>query len=196
MDWAILCGCPSISPARLLQVTISTALSRSRLLTAILILSLIMISVPFSQLPQWLRGKESACNTGTAGDAGVIPGSERSRRGGHTNPLQYSCLENPMVRGSLWATVQSKLLRAFEELISLTPQGPCQGVKSCSLWDVSLPINSPLTNPVLPPHLHPHLIQPPMYTLPTLGTTCWPGTAAPSPPPESTSLLWSGDAVT
>ena len=37
-------------------------------------------------------GKESACNTG---DQGSIPGSGRSPGGGHGNPLQYSCLENP-----------------------------------------------------------------------------------------------------
>ena len=34
-----------------------------------------------------------------------IPGSGRSSGGGHDNPLQYSCLENPMDRGAWWATV-------------------------------------------------------------------------------------------
>ena len=38
-------------------------------------------------------------------DIGSIPGSGRSSGGGHGNPLQYSCLENPMDRGALWATV-------------------------------------------------------------------------------------------
>ena len=38
-------------------------------------------------------------------DAGLIPGSERSPGGEHGNPLQYSCLENPMDRGAWWATV-------------------------------------------------------------------------------------------
>ena len=47
-------------------------------------------------------GKESACN---AGDMGSIPGSGRSPGEGNGNPLQYSCLENPMDRGPLWATV-------------------------------------------------------------------------------------------
>ena len=37
--------------------------------------------------------KESACN---AGDLGLIPGLGRSPREGNGNPLQYSCLENPM----------------------------------------------------------------------------------------------------
>ena len=44
-------------------------------------------------------GKESACN---AGDQGLIPGLGRSSGGGHGNPLQYSCLENPMDRGAWW----------------------------------------------------------------------------------------------
>ena len=47
-------------------------------------------------------GKESACN---AGDLGSIPGLGRSAGGGHSNPLQYSCLENPMDRGAWWATI-------------------------------------------------------------------------------------------
>ena len=47
-------------------------------------------------------GKESTCKTG---DMGPIPGSGRSSGGGHGNPLQYSCLENPMDRGAWWATV-------------------------------------------------------------------------------------------
>ena len=66
------------------------------------------ISLRFLQflgLPWWLRGKESACNAGAAGDMGLIPGSGRSPGGGHGNPLQYSCLENPMDRGAWWATV-------------------------------------------------------------------------------------------
>ena len=42
-------------------------------------------------------GKESACN---AGDAGSLPGLGRSHREGNDNPLQYSCLENPMDGGT------------------------------------------------------------------------------------------------
>jgi len=41
-------------------------------------------------------GKESACDTGDAGDASSILGSGRSSGGGHGNRLQYACLENPM----------------------------------------------------------------------------------------------------
>ena len=39
------------------------------------------------------------------GDLGSIPGSGRSPGEGNGNPLQYSCLENPMDRGAWWATV-------------------------------------------------------------------------------------------
>ena len=58
-------------------------------------------------LPWWLRGKESACSAGAAGDARLIFGSGRSAGGGHGNRLQYSCLENPMDRGAWRATVNS-----------------------------------------------------------------------------------------
>ena len=47
-------------------------------------------------------GKESACN---AGDGGSIPGSGRFPREGNGNPLQYSCLGNPVDRGAWQATV-------------------------------------------------------------------------------------------
>ena len=41
----------------------------------------------------WLSGKESDCDAEAAGNpVGSIPGSGRSRGGGHGNPLQYSCL--------------------------------------------------------------------------------------------------------
>ena len=50
-------------------------------------------------------GKESACNAGGTGDRGLIPGWGRSPGRGHGNPLQYSCLENPVDRGAGWATV-------------------------------------------------------------------------------------------
>ena len=49
------------------------------------------------------RDGKSTCH---AGEAGLIPGSGRSPGGEHSNPLQYSCLENPMGRGAWQATVQ------------------------------------------------------------------------------------------
>ena len=57
-----------------------------------------MICTTFG-LSRWHSGKE------TVRDMGSIPGSGRSPEGGHRNPLQYSCLENPMDRGAWWAIV-------------------------------------------------------------------------------------------
>ena len=80
-------------------------------------------------------GKESACNVG---DQSSIPGSGRSPGEGNGNPLQYSCLENPMDGGAWWATVLGvtksrteqlhsslmgyvpKLFHTFSSLLSLT----------------------------------------------------------------------------
>ena len=47
--------------------------------------------------PGGSNSKESTC---TGGDLDLIPGLGRSPGGGHGNPLQYSCLENPMDRGA------------------------------------------------------------------------------------------------
>ena len=55
--------------------------------------------------PSGSDSKESACN---AGDAGLIPGSGRSPGEGNGNPLQFSCLENPMDRGAWQATMESQ----------------------------------------------------------------------------------------
>ena len=48
-----------------------------------------------------LEGKNLPANAGDIRDAGLIPGSGRSPGGGHGNPLQYSCLENPCGQRSL-----------------------------------------------------------------------------------------------
>ena len=52
--------------------------------------------------PRWLSGEESACD---ARVVGLILGLGRSPGEGNGNPPQYSCLENPIDRGSWWATV-------------------------------------------------------------------------------------------
>ena len=49
--------------------------------------------------------KNLSANTGDLRDTGSIPGLGRSPGEGNGNPLQYSCLENPMDRGAWWATV-------------------------------------------------------------------------------------------
>ena len=56
------------------------------------------ISIIKSELARWISGKESVY----AGDMSSIPGLGRFPGG---NPLQYSCLANPMDRGAWWATV-------------------------------------------------------------------------------------------
>ena len=58
--------------------------------------------IVYVAVAQWLNSKEFACNVG---DGGLNPVSGRSPGGGHENPLQYSCLENSMDRGSWRATV-------------------------------------------------------------------------------------------
>ena len=50
-------------------------------------------------------GSEVKASAWNAGDLGSIPGSGRSPGKGNGNPLQYSCLENPMEGGAWWATV-------------------------------------------------------------------------------------------
>ena len=61
-----------------------------------------MMYFPTRGFPGGSEDKASACNVG---DPGSIPGLGRSPGEGNGNPLQYSCLENPMDRGAWWATV-------------------------------------------------------------------------------------------
>ena len=67
-------------------------------------------------LPRWLGGKEPACD---AGDAGSVPGWGRSPAGRHSNPLQYSCLENLMDRGDWrgrWSIGSQKVRHEWSDL--------------------------------------------------------------------------------
>ena len=61
-------------------------------------------------------GKEAACN---AGDAGSIPVSGRHPGEEHGNPLQYSCLENPMDRGA-WRAVVYRVAKSWIQLKQLS----------------------------------------------------------------------------
>ena len=70
--------------------------------------------------PHTSVGKESACN---AGDPGSIPGSGRSPGGGHGNALQCSFLQNPMGRGTGWATGHG-VTRIGHDLATESPQPP------------------------------------------------------------------------
>ena len=75
-------------------------------------------------MARWV--KNPLANAGDAGDLGSIPGSGRSPGGEYGNPLQYSCLENPMDRGAWWATVygvaksQTGLKRLSTHIVSTT----------------------------------------------------------------------------
>ena len=58
-----------------------------------------------SVLSTFPGGSEDKASAWNAGDAGSVPGLGRSSGEGNGNPLQYSCLENPMDRGAWQATV-------------------------------------------------------------------------------------------
>ena len=60
--------------------------------------------------------KNLSANAGNVRDEGLIPGSGRSLERGNGNPLQYSCLENPMDRGA-WPAI---VLRAAKSLTRLS----------------------------------------------------------------------------
>ena len=49
--------------------------------------------------------KNLPASAGDIRNVGLIPGSGKSPGGGHGNPLQYTCIENPMIRGAWRATV-------------------------------------------------------------------------------------------
>ena len=76
----------------------------------------------FRGFPGGSDGKESACDEG---DPGLIPGLGRSPGGGHGNPLQYSCLENPHGQRSLvgYSTWGRKELSATEWLRTTQHRG-------------------------------------------------------------------------
>ena len=59
--------------------------------------------------------KNPPANAGGIRDMGSIPGSGRSPGGGHDNPLQYSCLENPMDRG-VWSATLHGVAKSWTRL--------------------------------------------------------------------------------
>ena len=66
-------------------------------------------------LPGGSDCKESACNEG---DSGMIPGSGRSPGEGNGNPLQYSCLENSMDKGT-WQTTVPVVIKSWTQLTTI-----------------------------------------------------------------------------
>ena len=85
--------------------------------------------------------RDSACN---AGDLGSIPGSWRCPGGGHGNPLQSSCLENPMDRGVWWVAVH-RVAKSQSWLKWLSTHMGLLG-KSRTLTILRLSSNEPETN--------------------------------------------------
>ena len=85
--------------------------------------------IRYHGLPCGSDGRKSACN---ASDLGSIPRSGRSPGEGNGNPLQYSCLENPMDRGAWQATVhqvaksQTRLKKLSMCIITCTHLVECQ----------------------------------------------------------------------
>ena len=67
--------------------------------------------------------KNRPANAGDIRDVCSIPGSGRTPGGGHGNALQYSCLENPMDLGALWATVH-RLAKSQIQLKQLSMHMP------------------------------------------------------------------------
>ena len=70
--------------------------------------------------------KNPHADAGDIRDMGLIPGLGRSPGGGHGNPLQCSCLEIPMDRGALWATVhgiaESDMMEVTEQACMHVPE--------------------------------------------------------------------------
>ena len=58
--------------------------------------------------------KNPPANAGDVRDTGSIPGSSRSLGGGHSNPLQYSCLQNPIDRGG-WQATDRRVAKSYTE---------------------------------------------------------------------------------
>ena len=85
--------------------------------------------------------KESSCNEG---DPSSIPGLERSPAEGHGNPLQYSCLENPMDRGAI--NIEQSFL--------------CYTVSPCWLSILNLAVSLSVPNSLTTPSPYPSLQEP------------------------------------
>ena len=72
-------------------------------------------------------------NSGDARDKDLIPGSGRSLGGGHGNPLQYSCLENPMARG---AWILLRVIKSQTRLKQLSMHACTGDQDNCTLPDM------------------------------------------------------------
>ena len=88
--------------------------------------------------------KNTPANAGESRDMGSIPGWGRSPGGGHSNPLQYSCLANPMDRGA-WRATAHRVAKSRTRLKRLKHaprqnRNPLLGMRPASLWAYASPI--------------------------------------------------------
>ena len=60
--------------------------------------------------------KNPPASAEATGDRGLFPGSGRCPGGGHGNPLQYSCLDNPTDRGAWWAIIVHRVAKSQTRL--------------------------------------------------------------------------------
>ena len=106
-SWGILAGSPEGNGNPLQYSCLENSMDRGALRATV-------PAVTESQTRQHARlpshqgfpsASDSKESTSNVGDTGLIPGSGRSLGGGNGNPLQCSCLGNPMDRGAQWATV-------------------------------------------------------------------------------------------
>ena len=72
----------------------------------------------YQVFPRGSSSKESAYDVEATGDTGLTLGLGISPGGGHGNPLQYSCLENPMDRGAWWDTAH-RVTKSWTHLTQL-----------------------------------------------------------------------------
>ena len=78
-------------------------------------INLLSTLLPLLGFPGSSAGKESTCNVG---DLGLISGLGRSLGEGNGYPLHYFCLENPMDRGSWWATTDGVTKEVAELIVN------------------------------------------------------------------------------
>ena len=93
---------PSAPPRKLLFVWVIPQFTNSEIVLWKVIYRLFICILWVSQVV--LVVKNPPASAGDVREAGSIPGLGRSPGGGNANPLQYSCLRNPMDRGAWWAT--------------------------------------------------------------------------------------------
>ena len=111
--------------------------------------------------PRWHGGKESACNAGDTREASSIPGLGRCPGEGNSNPLQYSCLENPRDRGA-WRAIVHGATKSWTQLSKWTQHNnKTTCVMSDTAWGTETLTNALLFGPaqflwtpVPPAHLH------------------------------------------